>query len=152
MNDTEQIKNLLARYAELLNTGQFDEVGTLFPEGHIRIEGNPQTYSGSKEIAQMYRDTVQVPASGIDSLLFNTNLQLEIDGDTAVARSYFVALMQRPGQVVPVVAGRYRDKLQRRTEGWRFSERVMNIDLVGDLDDHLLAPIDTFLPSEKAHS
>jgi ketosteroid isomerase-like protein len=145
-SDYARIATLLYRYAELLNTGQFNAVGALFARGQVRVQGNPQAYEGADAVAQMYRSTVTVPAKGPNSLLYTTNLQVEVDGDNAMAKSYFVALHERPGQLLPVVGGRYRDELQYYNGAWEFRERLMMIDMLGDLGDHLSGSIEDYLP------
>jgi ketosteroid isomerase-like protein len=150
MDDVAAIKNLLFRYAELLNTGQFDAVGQLFEHGCVRVAGNPRTYVGAEEVAEMYRSTTNVPKEGPDSLLYTTNVQVVVDGDAAEAKSYFIAFHQRDGHIAPVVGGRYRDTLERRDGGWAFTERSMNVDLVGDLGSHLQGALDDYLPGRSS--
>jgi hypothetical protein len=150
MNDETAIKNLLFRYAELLNTGQFEAVGQLFEHGTVRVAGNPRTYVGAIEVAEMYRSTTNVPEEGPDSLLYTTNVQIAVDGDAAEAKSYFIAFHQRDEHIEPVVGGRYSDILERRQGSWGFKERTMNIDLIGDLGAHLHGKIDTYLPGRSS--
>jgi hypothetical protein len=47
--------------------------------------------------------------------------------------------------ILPVVGGRYRDSLVRREGKWTFVERVMTIDLVGDLGSHLSGNIEDYV-------
>jgi hypothetical protein len=145
MGDYAEISNLLYRYAELLNTGQFDLVGELFSQGRVRVEGGTKTYEGATEVAEMYRSTVGSSTGGVDSLLFTSNLQVTVEGLEATAKSYFVAYHQRPGVILPVVGGRYRDQLARREGTWSFVERVMTIDLIGDLGSHLNGNIEDYV-------
>lgn len=145
MGDYAEISSLLYRYAELLNTGQFDLVGELFSQGRVRVEGNPSAYEGASEVAEMYRSTVGGSDNGVDSLLFTSNLQVSVEGLEATAKSYFMAYHQRPGVILPVVGGRYRDSLVRREGKWTFVERVMTIDLVGDLGSHLSGNIEDYV-------
>ena len=69
-----------------------------------------------------------------------TNLVVEVDAaaGTATARSYFTVLQQTAAiPLQPIVAGRYHDRFVRDGGRWRFAERVVYMDLVGDLRDHL---------------
>lgn len=150
MDDHAQICNLLYRYAELINTGQFDAVGALFRYGRVRVDGNPNVYEGEHAVANMYRSTVNASAGGPDSLLFTSNTQIELNGDQAVVKSYFCALHQRPGQIVPIVAGRYKDALERLDGQWWFRERRMTVDLLGDLGEHLHGAIDDYMPDRRS--
>ena len=59
--------------------------------------------------------------------------------DTATSRSYFTvlqALEDFPLQTI--IAGRYHDRFGRVDGIWRFSERMILPDLLGDLSRHLL--------------
>ena len=62
-------------------------------------------------------------------------------GGTAVSRAYFTVLQAVPGLALqPIVSGRYRDRFERRDGQWRFAERRVLIDLVGDVSRHLRHP------------
>jgi hypothetical protein len=68
----------------------------------------------------------------------NGVVTLDAGGKSAAARSYFTvlqALADFPLQVV--VAGKYADRFVLDGDGWRFAERVVSMDLVGDLSRHL---------------
>ena len=62
------------------------------------------------------------------NLHFITNLQVEVSGDRARSRCYFLAPMARAKpdgtQEVITNAGYYLDALVRTPDGWRISERV----------------------------
>ena len=143
MGDYAEISGLLYRYAELLNTGQFDLVGELFSQGRVSVEGG-SSFEGATEVAEMYRATTS-SENGVDSLLFTSNVQISVEGTEATAKSYFIAYHQRPGVILPVVGGRYRDRFSRIEDKWTFKERTMTIDLVGDLGSHLKGNIEDFI-------
>jgi hypothetical protein len=63
------------------------------------------------------------------------------EAGTAVSRAYFTVLQARPGlPLQPIASGRYRDRFERRDGQWRFAERRVRVDLVGDLSRHLRQP------------
>jgi 3-phenylpropionate/cinnamic acid dioxygenase small subunit len=69
-----------------------------------------------------------------------TNLAIEVDeeGGTARSRSYFTALQALPDLALqPIVSGRYHDCFERHNGQWRFVERRVRTDLVGDVSRHL---------------
>jgi hypothetical protein len=140
--DRAEITNLMFRYAELLNLGQVDDVAQLFRYGRISSEGSATVHEGPEAIAAWYRASVHFPEKVPDTLLFTTNIQLQIDGDTAHAKAYFMALHHAPSGLAPIVAGRYRDEFRRIDGRWWFHHRHMSADLVGDVSSHVTAPMD----------
>ena len=144
-SDHWAISNLVARYAELLNLGLIDEVGELFRYGRITSAGNPTTYTGTDEVAAMYRESVHFGEKVPDTLIFTTNLQIEVDGDAGTSRAYFLVVHQAPQGVEAVLAGRYHDEFRRIDGRWWFHHRHMLPDLVGDLSTHLNRPLEDYL-------
>ena len=64
-----------------------------------------------------------------------TNIAIEVDEEagTAVSRSYFIALQALPDLALqPIVSGSYQDRFERRDGQWRFVERRVRTDLVGE--------------------
>ena len=138
--DHWEISSLIARYAELLNLGQVDDVAALFEHGRICSPGVGDVV-GPEAVAAMYRKSVVFVDKMPDTLLFTSNLQIEVDGDDASSKAYFAALHQGDGAVVPVIAGRYHDQFRRIDGRWWFHERRMLPDLRGDLSTHLHEPL-----------
>ena len=69
-----------------------------------------------------------------------TNVAIEVDDQagTAVSRSYFTVLQEVPNLALqPIVAGRYHDRFERRDGRWRFVEKRVMSELVGDVSRHL---------------
>jgi hypothetical protein len=148
-SDHWEISNLIARYAELLNLGQVDEVAELFRHG--RITGTDMgDMVGSDAVANMYRESVVFAEKMPDTLIFTSNLQIEVDGDEATGKAYFAALHQGDGAVVPVIAGRYHDQFRRIEGRWWFHERRMIPDLIGDLSTHLRRPLGSEVAAEPS--
>ena len=68
-------------------------------------------------------------------------IEVDESAGTAVSRSYFTALQALPSfPLQPIVSGRYNDRFERRDEQWRFVERRVRANLVGDLSHHLYRP------------
>ncbi|MEV5375864.1 nuclear transport factor 2 family protein [Streptomyces nondiastaticus] len=133
------IENLIARYAELVDDGDFAGLGSLLADAVFIGSGGP--VRGSDAIEKMFRDSLLVYADGTPRTQHvTTNVAIEVDeqAGVAVARSYvtvFQALPELPLQ--PVAAGRYRDRFERCDGQWRFAERRVRINLVGDVSRHL---------------
>ena len=61
-------------------------------------------------------------------------IEVDEQAGTAVARSYFTALQALPDMALqPIVSGRYHDRFERRDGQWRFVERGVQTDLLGDV-------------------
>ena len=68
----------------------------------------------------------------------NVAIEVEEEAGTAVSHSYFTALQALPDLALQaIVSGRYRDRFQRRDGQWRFVERRVRTDLVGDVSRNL---------------
>ena len=97
--------------------------------------------TGRDAIEKMLRDNVIVYADATPRTKHvTTNLAIEVDegAGTATSRSYFTALQALPDLALqPIVSGRYFDRFERRDGHWRFVERRVRTDLVGDVSRHL---------------
>jgi 3-phenylpropionate/cinnamic acid dioxygenase small subunit len=133
------IENLIASYAELVDDGDFGGVGVLLADA--TFTGAAGSVSGRDAIEEMLRDDLIVYDDGTPRTKHVTsNLAIEVDEEagTAVSRSYFTALQALPGlPLQPIVSGRYEDRFERRDGQWRFVERRVRTDLVGDVSHHL---------------
>jgi 3-phenylpropionate/cinnamic acid dioxygenase small subunit len=133
------IENVIARYAELVDAGDFTALGAMFDDASFGGEGG--AVHGSEAVERVFRSMVRVHEDGTPRTKHvTTNVQIELapDGVTATARSYvtvFQALADLPLQ--PIVAGRYRDRFACVHGTWRFVERRFTTDLVGDVSRHL---------------
>ena len=55
------------------------------------------------------------------------------------ARSYFTVLQVTGQGLHPILAGEYRDRFERVDGAWRFTERIFDPRLFGDLSAHARA-------------
>ena len=138
--DAREIENLLAEYAELIDAGDFEGLGTLLADASFGGEAQGSV-TGADAIASLFRRTVQVYEDGTPRTKHvTTNVHIEVDAaaGSARARSYVTVFQALPGlPLQPIVAGRYRDRFERRQGHWRFVERRFVTDLVGDVSCHL---------------
>ncbi|MGW2463758.1 nuclear transport factor 2 family protein [Streptomyces sp. NPDC001356] len=133
------IENLIARYAELVDDGDFAGLGTLLADATFAGSGGP--VSGRAAIEKMFRDTLIVYADGTprtQHVTTNTAIEVDEQAGTAQARSYVTVLQALPDlPLQPIAGGRYHDRFERREGRWRFVERKVRINLVGDVSRHL---------------
>lgn len=138
-SSSRAIENLIATYAELVDDGDFAGVGNLL--AHATFTGSTGSVSGRDAIENMLRDNVIIYDDGTPRTKHvTTNVAIELDeaAGTAVSRSYFTVLQALPELVLqPIVSGRYQDRFERRDGQWRFVERRVRTDLLGDVSRHL---------------
>lgn len=138
-----RITELIYTYAERIDAGDFAGVAELFADGKITVDGDVRGRRGRDEVLALYEhSTRRYPDGTPRTQHVTTNVVVRVDrgSATASARSYFTVLQAVPGELAlqPVVAGRYRDRFARGASGWHFAERHITVDLVGQLDHHLL--------------
>jgi 3-phenylpropionate/cinnamic acid dioxygenase small subunit len=140
-----QIQNLVHRYAELIDLGDFDALGRLLGRAEVGSGLHPGTLSGADALTAMFTSTTRRYEEGTPRTKHvTTNCIVEVDEGAASAtcRSYFTVLQAVPAlPLQPIVAGRYHDRFVCDDGTWRFAERRFFIDLVGDVSQHQLVPL-----------
>ena len=135
----QAIENLIATYAERVDDGDFAGVAELLADA--TFAGGAGSASGRDAIEKMLRESLIVYDDGTPRTKHvTTNVVIEVDAEagTAVSRSYFTVLQALPGLALqPIVSGRYQDRFERPEGDWRFVERRVQTDLVGDVSRHL---------------
>jgi 3-phenylpropionate/cinnamic acid dioxygenase small subunit len=139
-NDREAVAALVYAYAEHLDGGELDRLADLFTRATLRSNRNPAVRHGREQALALYRNTVALYDGIPCTKHVITNLVINLDGaaGTATARSYFTVLQARPELPLQVIiAGRYHDRFARTEGSWHFADRLILVDLVGDLRFHL---------------
>lgn len=130
------VTDLLYRYAELIDAGDFDGVGELLGRGNF------MGVSGASSIAKLFATTTRrFPDHGNTPRTRHLvqNPIVDIDGDSASARSTFCVVQgTETVPLQPIVVGRYADTFARDEDGWYFTERKVDVELVGDVSAHLM--------------
>jgi 3-phenylpropionate/cinnamic acid dioxygenase small subunit len=143
--DKLAVTELLYRYAELIDAGDFDGVGTLLGRGSF------MGVAGAAKIAKLFATTTRRYPE-FDNTPRTRHLVLnpivDVDGDTATARSTFCVVQQTEAVALqPIVVGRYSDGFARDLDdvaGWHFTERMVDVQMIGDVSDHLLIDPQSF--------
>jgi SnoaL-like domain len=138
----EAISRLVFEYAERLDRGDLNGVGELFGHATYRAAVGQDVHveRGSDAVRSLLEAMVMIHEGTPSTKHLTTNLVVDVDEDraTAVARSCFAVLQARPELSLQViVAGRYHDRFERADDGWRFADRLIYSDLVGDVSHHL---------------
>lgn len=135
--DGPALSNLLYRYAELVDSGDFAGVGTLFERARVHMAGPGSDAVSGDTVAAVMRRFVRLYDGVPCTRHIVTNSIVEVDGDLASARSYYMVLQILEAPEV-IVTGRYHDRFARDGDGWYFTERVIHVDAVGDVSGHLV--------------
>lgn len=146
MSDSQrEIENLLYTYAERIDLGDFEGVADLFEHAAITSPGAPRGPGGRDAALAIYQKSTRLYEDGTPRTKHvTTNAIIEVDeaNDTATSRAYFTVfqcLEDFPLQAI--ISGRYHDQFERVDSRWRFAERMMLPELLGDLSRHLLIKI-----------
>jgi len=146
-DSTIAVGNLIARYAELIDLGDFEGVADLLGEAAVGEGDSSALLTGRDAILAMFTTTTRLYPDGTPGTKHvTTNLILDLDEEsgTAAARTYWVVLQAVPAlPLQPILAGRYHDRFRRTDGSWQFSERRYLIDLVGDVSQHMLSNLPT---------
>jgi hypothetical protein len=139
--DVAQISALVARYSECIDSGDLEGLADLLANAGFGAAVGPLA-SGRDNILKLYERTVRIYEDGTPRTKhLVTNLVVDVDpgAATASARSYWTVLQATPGLALgPILSGRYRDRFSLVDQSWRFTERRIITDLVGDVSHHML--------------
>jgi len=136
----EAIRNLLGKYCELMDAGQFAGLAELFAHATLADEHGNVFATGTDEIHRRW-DAQTILYNGSPRTRHVTaNPVIDVDehaGIAQVSSSYVVFQGTDDLPLQPIVTGRYLDTFTRGQAGWHFTQRRYAIDHVGDLSHHL---------------
>ena len=137
MTDVDEITALIHEYAYKLDAGDLDDVAALFEHAELGSTRHERRSRGSVEARTIY-DGVIIYEDGTPKTLHQiTNVTVRANGATATARSCFTVLQVTGQGLHPVLAGEYHDRFERVEGAWRFTERIFDPRLFGDLSSHM---------------
>ena len=139
--DSDAIRALVFRYAELIDAGDLDGLAALFGHATWHSAGHDEVLRTAAEVRRAY-DAVILYEDGTPSTKHViTNVVIEVAGERATARSYFTVMQARPDlPLQPIICGRYEDVFEHADGAWRFADRLIVPELLGDLSRHLRVP------------
>ena len=136
----EAIRNLLGKYCELMDSGQFAGLAELFAHATLADEHGNVFATGADEMHRMW-DAQTILYDGKPRTRHVTaNPVIDVDEDAGIAQvssSYVVFQGTDDLPLQPIVTGRYLDTFTRDGTGWHFTQRRYSLDHVGDLSHHL---------------
>lgn len=147
MSDAVAITNLLYRYGELVDAGDFEGLGRLLAHAVVRDDSGALELRGAEAVTRLYEHTTRrYPDTGTPKtkhLISNPIVEIDAGARTAKSRSQYVVLQQTETLALqPIVTGRYRHTFERADDGWRIASHTFVVDQVGDVSQHLLIELD----------
>jgi SnoaL-like protein len=139
-NDAQAIANLVYSYAEMLDIGDLEGLGSLFAGAVVRMAGSDHEFRGAAAVRSLIEETVRLYDGIPGTKHLVTNLIIEVDSnrESATARSSYLAVQGRPDlPLQPILAGRWHDTFENVEDRWQFVDRVIHNDLIGDVSCHL---------------
>lgn len=140
-DDALAITNLLYRYAECMDLGDFAGAAALFAHADVTLAGG-QVVRGADAMRGIWEGYTKRHANGTPMtkhVVTNPIIEFSADRTRATARSYYTVLQAT--EIVPlqvIASGRYHDSFENADGVWRFVTRDYSLfDLKGDLRDHL---------------
>jgi hypothetical protein len=135
--DVDAITALVHEYATRLDAGDLDGVAALFEHAELGSTRHDRRSRGTEEARTIY-DGVIIHDDGTPQTMHQiTNLTVQVDGASATARCYFTVLQVTAQGLHPVLAGAYHDRFEQVGGQWRFTERIFDPRLFGDLARHM---------------
>ena len=138
-SDADAVRALVIAYAERLDAGDLDGVAALFEHAVVRPARSGTELAGREAVRRMY-DPVILYEDGTPRtkhVLSNHEVTVDAGAGTATSQCVFTVLGAATARIGPLLSGRYEDRFERVDGGWRFAERVIVPDLIGDLSTHM---------------
>jgi ketosteroid isomerase-like protein len=155
--DRPVIAELIYRYAELIDAGDFAGVGELLAGAVVTFEGNDREYRGTERIRRLYEGSTRRYPDGtpmtkhvMSNVIVTAGEEGGPDGEkggrdeatvrTAASRSYYTVFQAVPGELAlqAIIAGRYRHRFELTNDQWHITGFHVIVDLLGELGSHLL--------------
>jgi len=127
LSDEREIERLCLVYAQALDNKQWERMRDVFTTDAVARYQGVGECNGVDEI-------IKLCSAGMDYLDRSqhllSNFVIDVEGDSATSACYLQAQHVREGTAGGenfIMAGRYRDQLVRQPEGWRITQRELDI-------------------------
>ena len=117
--DEEAIRNLIGLHSQLTDDGDYERRVDLYTDDGVFTMGEA-TSVGREELLASFAATSAPERRGKH---ITANTVLEIDGDTASARTDFFFSLPSADGPKPLAAGRYFDTFAKRDGRWLYTRR-----------------------------
>jgi uncharacterized protein (TIGR02246 family) len=127
LEDEKAIREVIIRYGEYLDARDYASYASLFASDGVWT-GGFGSFTGPAAIQEMLEKNLGKPEEGFinkSNFHLNTTVVVEVDGDTAKARSRYLFFTASPeNRPVVAIAGRYVDDFVRENGEWKIKRRI----------------------------
>jgi hypothetical protein len=142
-DDWHAVHGLIIAVHDHVDAGRFDDAAALFEHASYgmlhRVDDRTEavTVRGAAAVLDQMQHTIVHDDGTPRTRHIDSNILIELDGDTATSRSYVTVLQQTATlPLQPIATGRYLDRFERVDGQWRFAERLITDFMAGDVSQH----------------
>ncbi len=141
MNDSRQaILRLMNEYCYAVDAGDFEAFANLFEHGVFHVIGDPAgPLDGREAVLGLLQNVTLYDGKPLTKHVLS-NVQIDVDEQNgeATAQSYITVFQAVPPDfpLQPIFIGHYRDKFEYTGSQWRFKNRSISPDMIGDISHH----------------
>ena len=154
MDFFRQVENLVHRYAEMIDGGDFDGLGGLFARGSVHFVPGGLSIHGAKEVTRFYEKSIVIDgATGTPGTVhWVSNLIIQGDAEGLLSRSRYRVTLNVGGEPPRLIAtGRYFDHFFIEDSQVYFSQRRVVSEYIGDTSGHLRQGLFTVAANGSEH-
>ena len=141
MNTATEITNLLYRYNEYIDKGDFAGAAGMFKDAKLKLRGHDELQSGAEVLPMLQHFVIIYPDGTPKTKHIVTNPIIEIDEQAGKANTrsqYTVFQVTEDIPMQVIAAGGYHDSFERVDGTWRFSYRDYTLfNMAGNIIGHL---------------
>ena len=136
----EAIERLMNEYCYRIDAGDLAGFAALFENALFGMVGDPAGPDiGSDAVLKTLLNVILYDGKPRTKHVMS-NVQIDVDesGNEATAQCYITVFQAVPADfpMQVIFAGHYRDRFVRHAGDWRFAQREISPDLLGDLSHH----------------
>jgi hypothetical protein len=139
MNEAQSaILKLMNDYCRTIDLGDLNGFAGLFEHGRFQMRGDDSTIeTGSAEVLEMLKNVTLYDGKPNTKHVLS-NVEIVVTSDRATAQSYVTVFQAVPPDfpLQAIFIGHYFDVFDKVGGNWRFTEREISADLLGDLSHH----------------
>lgn len=138
------IPNLLYRYADFMDAGDFGGAANMFEGAKVYFDDQTPV-SGAGALVAAWQSWVKLydGRPRTRHIITNPIIDLSEDEFKAKCQSQWTVLQAAEGLPLQVIAtGRYKDTFELANQKWKFkTRRYAGMDLIGNMSQHVMKPV-----------